>query len=260
VRENLRNSFPDIKNDQLRKILKEVYINFACLWIEIIQSRHLTDSYINKHFRIHGWEEVEKASELHKGIIFLTAHLGNFEWLGYYLSMYTPQLNAIMLRVRNPKINQFVEKNRKKFGVTLVYTRGALKKCLLALRRGENLGIVGDQDAREKGIFVDFFNRPSSTARGSALLHLETGAPIIFCMGIRRKWGDFDLYFERIPDFTQFADRETAVFRITQTHTRLLEKRIKQYPGQYFWTHRRWKTIPTEEELADYQRMRENLI
>ena len=97
------------------------------------------------------------------------------------------------------------------------------------------LGVIGDQDARKHGVFVDFFGHPASTAKGAAILHIKTKAPIIVGIAVRRGWGRFDIHFERV-------DANNDIFSITQAHTKILEKWIKRNPGQYLWTHKRWKT------------------
>ena len=97
------------------------------------------------------------------------------------------------------------------------------------LKENKVLAIAADQDAREKGIFVDFFGVPSSTAKGTAIFHIETGAPIVFAAFVRKKWGHFDLYFERLPDAEKGEDIDQNIFNVTQMHTRILEKWIKKY-------------------------------
>jgi KDO2-lipid IV(A) lauroyltransferase len=99
---------------------------------------------------------------------------------------------------------------------------------------------------------VDFFGIPSATAQGAALFHLKTGTPIIFVSAIRQKWGKFDIHFERIEISEKMQLNEQSIFSITQTHIKILEKWIKKYPEQYFWTHKRWKTKPDKAALKQY--------
>ena len=113
--------------------------------------------------------------------------------------------------------------------------------------------MAGDQDAHEKGVFVDFFGIPSSTAVGAALFHLKTGAPIVFVAGIRKRWGKFKFYFEHVPVPDNKEINDDNIYRIIQAATSILEKYTRKYPGQYFWTHRRWKTIPTDAEMKIFE-------
>jgi KDO2-lipid IV(A) lauroyltransferase len=249
---NLKASFPDIDNKKLHAIVRDVYVNFCMLWIELLQSWRLNEKFYSRHFKMHNFQIVEKAYQENKGLIMFSGHMGNFEWMGYYIATKLPDFHVIMRRIKNPRINDFFFRTRRNHGINLIYTRGALKDGIRVLKAGKMLGIVADQDAGSQGIFVDFMGRSASTARGGALFHLETGAPMIFAVGIRKGWGKFDIYFERIPDTISRAKSEEHIFAITQAHTQKLEKWVREYPGQYFWTHKRWKTVPSHEQLKRF--------
>jgi KDO2-lipid IV(A) lauroyltransferase len=252
VRDNLTTSLPELSESAQKQIISEVYFNFACLWSELMQNHRLSADYINQHIRAHNFELLKEAQKAGKGLILLSGHLGNFEWLGSFLAQRLNGLYAVMKPVRNERVNDYVVNLRQQQGITLIFTKGALQQCLKALRNQHNIALVADQDAGHRGVFVEFFSRPAATATGAAQLYLKTGAPLFFCVAIRRNWGDFDFYFERIQDMSVTADRKQSVFNITQVHTRLLEKWITKYPGQYFWTHKRWKTNPGAEETKEY--------
>ncbi|MDH3224235.1 MAG: lysophospholipid acyltransferase family protein, partial [Gemmatimonadota bacterium] len=109
------------------------------------------------------------------------------------------------------------------------------------------VGILGDQDARKAGIFVDFFGRPASTARGPAVLSLRAGAPLVLAVAIREEGAKprYSVYFEPLDQpRTGNLDRDVAT--LTQAYTHRLEAFIRRYPEQYFWLHRRWKTPPPD--------------
>ena len=100
----------------------------------------------------------------------------------------------------------------------------------------EILGLVSDQDAKRKGVFVNFFNKPASTHKGAALFHLNTNASLIFGICVQKNIGQYQVEFIPInPDKKSVED-------ITQLYTSVIERSIKKYPEQYFWFHNRWKT------------------
>jgi KDO2-lipid IV(A) lauroyltransferase len=134
-----------------------------------------------------------------------------------------------------------------------VIERGEAPKAILrALRAGRAAGIVTDQNARRGGIFVDFLGRPASTARGTALFALRTGAPLI--VGVARRLPGFPqryrCTFEAV-EFDSTGDMERDVLKLTRAHTEYLERHVREFPEQYFWQHRRWKTRPMEQEGTD---------
>jgi len=254
VRDNLEMAFPEKSIHERENLLSDVYYNFAALWLEFLQNWRVDKQYIDKYFKIHNWEVLESALSENKGLILYTGHLGNIEWLGQCMSLKFPGIYAVSQRVHNKYVNDLVEKSRSQHGAKLIPPKGAIKKGLTLLKNNEIMAIAGDQDARHKGIFVNFFGIPSSTAIGTAIFHIETGAPIVHAALIRKKWGYFELFFERLTDSKKLVRTDQNIFYITQLHTNVLEKWVKKYPGQYFWTHRRWKTKPDEEALGKYNR------
>jgi KDO2-lipid IV(A) lauroyltransferase len=157
-------------------------------------------------------------------------------------------LHAIAQRQRNPLFDADITRNREALGLTVVERRDAPKRVFRTLRAGGAVGIVGDQNVRRGGVFVEFFGRLASTARGPALFALRTGAPL-FVGSVRRLPGFPQRYraeIQRIP-LTPSGDLDADVMRLTKTHTRYLEERAREAPEQYFWQHRRWKTRPPGE-------------
>jgi len=253
VRSNLNRAFPEFTSRQLDEIEREVYRNFMMLWIEILQNFRLSLEFFARHFKVYNWDVVEQARQQNKGIIFLSSHFGNYEWVGGYIGHSVPDFYVITQRIKNPKVNAFLQGTREMTRAKLIDRKEGSRKGIEILLQKKNLGIVTDQDARAKGIFVDFFGIPSSTAVGTAYFHLRTGAAMIFCISIRKRWGEFELHFERLPDLFGQPINDQTLFRITQMHTTTLEKWIRAYPAQYFWTHRRWKTEPLAEQLEQYR-------
>jgi Kdo2-lipid IVA lauroyltransferase/acyltransferase len=260
VKDNLIKAFPNLSEKECKAIEKEVYYNFSSLWIEFLQNWRIDDEYIDKYFNIFGWDVLEDAIKENKGVIVLTGHIGNIEWLGQFMSINLPEIYAIGKKISNPYIHEFVEKNRTQNGAIIIYTKNAFEKSIELLTNNKILAIAGDQDARKRPVWVDFFGIPSATAQGAAVFHLKTDAPIVFMAQIRTKWGQFDLHFEKIQIPENLEFNEKNIFEVTQLHTKVLEKWIKNYPGQYFWTHRRWKSKPSELDLKKYKKLKNESI
>lgn len=231
-----------------KQLLQAIYRNFAYLWMEVLQSPRLTKQNLQERIRLHNREVLDNALAKGKGLILITAHLGNFEWIAHLFAYHGYKMNAIAKRQSNPYVNAFIENIRTRSGTKVIYTKEATKKGLEVLKKNEILGFVADQDARQRGVFVEFMGQPSSTAVGPAVFHLRSAAPICMIIVIRRDYGRFDVYFEDVLDGLPEPQKVTdqRIREITRLHTSKLEKWVRQYPGQWFWTHRRWKTQPTE--------------
>jgi KDO2-lipid IV(A) lauroyltransferase len=254
VKKNLKIAFPRLNKKELRQIVNGVYYNFAYFVVELLQGWRLTEEFFNKNFTIHNWNMIEDALSENKGLILLTGHLANPEWIGSYICSRIANVYAVMKPFHNPYLNNFIIKIRKNLGFKLLYTKEAYKKGLAVLRSKGALALIADQDVREKGIFVSFFGIPSSTPKGVAVLHLKTGAPMVAIVSARRNWGKFDLYCERVPSCQDFTLNKKNVFAVAQAYTSILEKWIRKHPEQYLWLHKRWKTKPNEKQLEEFLR------
>jgi KDO2-lipid IV(A) lauroyltransferase len=158
-------------------------------------------------------------------------------------------MDVIAQRQRNPLFDLDITANRERLGMAVIERREALKKCLRTLRNGGVVGIVGDQNIRRGGVFVDFLGRPAATAKGAALFAVRTGAPLF--VGVAKRRSGFPQRYRgtvRQIEFETTGDLEEDVFRLTKAHTEYLEERVREAPEQYFWQHRRWKTQPPEGE------------
>lgn len=251
VKQNLKTAFPKLNKRELRQIVNGVYYNFACFVVELLQGWRLTEEFFNKNFIIHNWDVIEDALSENKGLILLTGHLANAEWVGSYVCSRIANVHAVMKPLHNPYLNNFIINVRRNLGFKLLYTKDAYKKGLILLRDRGVLALITDQDVREKGIFVDFFGVPASTPKGVAVLHLKTGAPMVIVICVRRSWGRFDLYCEPVSSGRDFKLNKKNIFTVTQAYTSILEKWIRKYPEQYLWFHKRWKTKPDKKQLEE---------
>jgi len=145
----------------------------------------------------------------------------------------------------NPFIDRYIRKFRTSAGLQIIDKNGAAEEAAKVLARGGNLGLVGDQDAGPKGMFVDFFGRPASTFKSIALLALQYQAPILVIACVRTsKPLHYMILLEDAIMPQEYLNDPRAVRAITQRYTSALERIVRRDPEQYFWFHRRWKTQP----------------
>ncbi len=207
-----------------------------------------------------GWDEFRDQEGYHEYLepmnkanrrgLVITGHMGNWEALSGMSKRENLPLAAVAKAMHNPLVDKEILKSRAARGLEVLQLKGTMKGIVDAARAGKWVAFVGDQDARKRGIFVDFFGKPASTAPGAARFALALELPVLpaFCVRLPDKERHLKLiiYPPLWPDST--ADREEEVKRITQHHTRALEEVIRRYPEDYFWLHRRWKSKPRKQK------------
>jgi len=200
-------------------------------------------------FQITGLEHYEKLKAENKGVVFFTAHLGGWELLPLCSSLRGNPLNVVVRRIDNPRVERIVDKIRTRWGNQTLDKLSAGRQMIKALRSGEALGLLTDLNVvGEEAIYVDFFGVPAATNFMVAKLALRTKAPI---MPMFAPWDDkrrkFDLQVSPPVTVELTGDEEADVLNLTAKLSRITEDRIRSYPDQWLWIHKRWKTRPPGE-------------
>jgi KDO2-lipid IV(A) lauroyltransferase len=175
--------------------------------------------------------------------IFVTGHLGSWEVALMMTGLRTgPAGAAIMRRIDNPLLNAVLERMRPSGGGRVIEKRGAVVHALAALRRGESVAMLIDENGGPRGPFVDFFGRPASTRKTPALLSVMTGAPIVVGSAVRREGRPFLLRLAVVEPPASAGPAD--VKHLTQQITCVLEAWVRETPWQWRWIHWRWRTRP----------------
>ena len=233
---NIATAFPEKSDSEQNMILKKTYSFFAKSFMQFLS---LPKSYRYVDIEVEGQELLDGALEKGHGIILATGHFSKWEimsaWLGY--SGYP--CVAVAQRQKNRGADIFFRKFREITGMRIIYRKSSLKNMYRILKENKILILASDQDAKQRGVFVNFFNKPASTPKGVARFHLETGSDIFFISCYVEQNGKHKLQIQPVV-----PEGESTVKSITQAFTTLLEEKVREFPEQYFWFHRRWKTMP----------------
>ena len=230
---NLKTAFPEYSDIWIQNMLKKCYKFFIYNFIQFLAFPKSTDSI---KIQINGQTALDDALEKGKGAILISAHFGAWEILGHWLGVNNYPLRGVAQRQKNKGANKFFEEKRQLSGIKHIYRKVGMDVLYNILKENKILGLVSDQDAKNKGIFVNFFNTPASTHKGAAIFHLNTSAPMIFGLCIQTGFQEYKI--ELIP----IIPVNNTIEDITKQYTLTLEKIIRKYPEQNFWFHNRWKT------------------
>jgi len=240
---NLAMALPDLGRRAHRRIADGVFRSIARLLVTFARSPRLDRANIGGWIRYEGFEHFEEARKRGRGVLFATAHLGNWELSAFAHAWMAAPMYVVIRPLDNPKIDALVEQRRTLSGNRLIgkkeYARGILK----ALGNNEAVGILVDQNASlEEGTFVDFFGVPACAGTGFAKLAAHSGAAVIpgFALWIESE-RKYVLRFYPPLEITGDTESDTRALH------RQLEAVIREYPDQWLWIHRRWKTRPPGE-------------
>jgi KDO2-lipid IV(A) lauroyltransferase len=247
--ENLRAAFPEKSEAERRAIALGAFQSFALVAVEMaILGKRLDPHHWREHVEPRNFALVERIVESGRGCVFMTGHFGNWEVLGASMALAGIPFHSVARPIDNPLADRFFVRLREQFGQKIVRKRGALREMVRVLREGGYLGLLADQDARGRGLFVEFFGRPASTEPAPAVLAVKLGVPML--VGFCHRTGRFRFVAEAAavlePD--PAADRDAEVRRLTQEYTACVEAVIRRHPEQWLWLHRRWKTRPSAVE------------
>lgn len=242
---HLRIAFQNEKsNSEIHKIACGVFQNLAQTGIEILQFPKLNAHKITSFVELGDAPGVyKKLLSEGKGLISITAHIGNWELLAGVLSLSGISGCVIGRRLYYEPYNQWILSLRSSLNVPTVYKDESAKKILSVLKSNQCVGLLPDQDMDTvRGVFVPFFGKPAYTTIAPVKLAMATGAPIILNFLIRKPGNRYQLILGDIlrPDSKDTS--EESIRNWTLKWMKGIESIIRLYPEQWVWMHNRWRT------------------
>ena len=240
---NLAMALPELDRRAHQRIADGVFRSIARLLVTFARFPRIGRQNVGQWIRYEGFEHFEEARQRGRGVLFATAHLGNWELSAFAHAWMAAPMYVVVRPLDNPKIDALVEGRRVLSGNRLISKREYARGILKALGENRAVGILVDQNASvEEGTFVDFFGVAACAGTGFAKLAAHSGAAVIpgFALWIESE-RQYVLRFYPPIEITGDAEADTRALH------RQLEAVIREYPDQWLWLHRRWKTRPPGE-------------
>lgn len=233
---------------EIRRLAKNMFRMLGKNAGEILRARSVkTPEQLYKFLTLQGYENVVRALEVGKGIVFLTCHLGAFDLQIMVMAMKGLKPYIIGTPAKDERLNELLFEYRNMHGAVAVERGKEMFRLIKALKTGGSVAILIDQDTKVKSRFVDFFGMPAATPVGAAILAMKTGATVL---PTYVHLGPDNLQhmhiLEPIPCVVTGDDEKDMVVN-TQNYSRFIEQQVRTYPEQWVWMHERWKTKPGEE-------------
>ena len=251
VKDHLRLAFPDWDAATVHSYAVRSFEHLGSLLAEILWLPNLLKAGDYRQFVDTDALDLLREKLGRRNFIFVTGHIGNWEWGGVAAGYRDFNLHSVMRPLDNPYLNRIMVHLREIFRQSVVPKAGALMPLMRILHDGGSVALVADQNAGADGVFVDFFGRQASTIGSVAAIALKTGVPIaVMTMQREPAGGKFKIHFEDLIEMPADLDksaRDQRIHDITQRFTTALEAAIRRHPEQWLWAHRRWKSRPPEE-------------
>jgi len=242
VRRNLQFCFFDSSPQQIQCKAKHIFQHFGITLLELLQMAYLSKQELVSKVRVENIEILIEAIAKQKGIILITAHLGNYEVAAQSVPcILGQQMSAVAKKMRNVQLNRFIHNLRTRFGNKVIYKKGALPEMMQTLRKGAIVGIMMDISRRFDGVDVNFLDHRATATPAAALLGLRCKSPIIPAFCHRDPKGKLIVRVEPPIEIRRSSDLRSDLQFNTQLITDRVERAVRNYPEQWNWMLKRWK-------------------
>ena len=240
--ENLKNAFPDLDNNKIKKTAFNCFNSFCITLIEILYMPAMNESEIKKQVKCINPDLIKSKFDEQKGVILLSAHYGNWEYVATSVAAQLGIPFSVVVKAqRNPYVTGWMNRVRTRWNNQIIPLGISIRQTYQRLKEKKIVAMVADQRGPQESIKVNFFGKNVSVHTGPAVLALKTGAPILYGIPVRQS--DFsyktimtEISIENLPE-----SYEEKIKEVSQRHMSYLESYIRKNPEQWLWMHKRWK-------------------
>jgi KDO2-lipid IV(A) lauroyltransferase len=230
-----------------RAIARGAFRHFGAMLFEMLTLGRPTPGELDRRFDLEGVERFEEARRRRKGVILVTAHLGNWELHALAHARRLGKIHVVARELDNRFLNRWLERIRTLSGNEVIYKQRALGQMRKVLKAGETVAVVIDQNVHlEDAVFVDFFGTKAATTPVASWFALKTGAALVPAFSFPLPGGRYRAVYEEPIDAVSYRDldRDEAILALTQRLAAIQERYIRERPECWLWMHRRWRTRP----------------
>ncbi|MFH1771468.1 MAG: lysophospholipid acyltransferase family protein [Candidatus Omnitrophota bacterium] len=244
---------------------KRVFINFSYYLVDFLSFSKIDKGFVEKYIKVEGIHNLNKPLSEGKGVIVLSAHLGSYELGGVVTSLLGYPISVVALTHTDRRTNRLFNNQRRFFGIKVIPTSVAVKKCYQALKKGEFVAFLGDKDFSGNGLRTKMFSRSVCLPKGLAYFALKTGAYIVPAFVVRENKFNFKFILGEpltndlndINDNSSKGDSnkdgrsESDQIKIIEHYVPVLERFIRKYPDQWFMFDKYWLDEPHEGQTSE---------
>lgn len=240
VIQNLKNSFPEKSDHEIRQICRGFYRHFADLIMETLKAFQASEVTLMKRFRYKNPEVLNELYDQGKNVALLSGHYGNWEWGIAMPKVLKHQLNVIYRPIQDKIFDRYMKKVRSRFGMFMIPARISLRTMLELEKAGQLSATyyLTDQTAlKDTDYWMMFLNQETAVFPGAEKVASRFKQAVVFMNIQKVRRGHYEAEFTKLFDDAS----QTAQYEVTKAHTRFLEDIIRKRPELWLWSHKRWK-------------------
>ncbi|MEO8587370.1 MAG: lysophospholipid acyltransferase family protein [Acidobacteriota bacterium] len=242
ARANLARAFPEMPPEEVDALSVRVFEHFGGVAAELFRALSHDPADALERIETVGAAVAKEAFATGRGVFFLTAHLGNWEWAALGTGALGISVGVVARPLDNPLLDTTLTRLRSSMGNTVIQKRDATRAMLRALRSGGAIGILNDQHAHPPdAVTAPFFGRPAATSSALARLADRTEALVVPTYAIRVAPARWRLTYEPALDVRTLSLEERGVESLTARLNGILESMVRRHPEQWLWLHNRWR-------------------
>ena len=242
TRENLARVYPTWSEDRRRELASEAYRHAARILIEFLHTRKYTDEEIGDRVRLVNAHLLAEAHAEGKGVLMLSGHFGNWEWLGRRVRVEGYRFAALYKEPKDENLAERLRATRAESGIVQI-DYDDMRSAVKWLRGGGVLGIIMDQEPRgDEGAIAPLFGQPTMTYTGPFRLAHRTGVPTLTVFSRRTGPQRYEAPLERF-ELSGRDDVDAAVADDAAAFNARLEAAIRRDPSHWLWQYRRWRRL-----------------
>ena len=209
--------------------------------VELVNFPRLRNE-LDRRITLQGREYLDETLAKGRGVIWITGHLGNWELMACYMATLGYPFRVVARKLYDERLNRLLLGFREEADVRVILrdSPDAARQMLMALRNGEVIGMLIDQDTRVKGVMADFFGRKANTPAGAAILARRRSVPVLAGFIHRVSDRSHRIVIHPPIEISETEDVEGDIVTNTERFNRVLEREIREDPEGWVWMHRRW--------------------
>jgi KDO2-lipid IV(A) lauroyltransferase len=237
-----------LSNREKKEIGIQSFMNLLDTTLGIIKRDRMSKEEVIKNVSFEGEKIIKEYKNSNKNFILITGHQGNWELLSQTIVIkFGLKLVAVGRKLDSDLMDRLLKENREQFNVEMVYKKGAMKGCIRALSKGKAVGILVDQSLKlSQSITVNFFGRPATHTPLASILSRKFGIDLIPAFISTDDYKNYHVKIYNPIKTIKTDNQEDDLAKLTQAQANIMEQVIREHPKQWFWMHKRWKTLNKE--------------